>query len=134
LIPHHLAVLADAYGTAGRPEEGLPLLREAIAIAERTGEGFAETEIHCLTGDLLQMAGAGADEVEHYYRKTLEVARGQHARSWELRATMRLARLWQAQSKREQARASLAEIYGRFTEGFDTLDLQEARALLEALG
>ncbi len=79
------------------------------------------------------MQGADPVEVEQHYRQAIEVSRQQQARSWELRATMSLSRLWQEQGKREKARQMLAEIYGWFTEGFDTPDLKEAKALLEEL-
>jgi predicted ATPase len=92
-----------------------------------------EAEFHQLKRELLLARGDGEAAAEACYRKAIEVARRQQARSWELRAVMSLCRLWQWQGKREKARQILAEIYGWFTEGFDTPDLQEAKALLEEL-
>jgi DNA-binding SARP family transcriptional activator/predicted ATPase len=126
-----LAMLAGAYGKIGQAEEGLDLLAEALATAHRNGEHFCEAEIHRLKGELLLMQGETEDEVEQHYGRAIEVARRQGARSWELRATMSLCRLWQKQGRREEARQLLAEIYGWFAEGFDTADLREARVLLE---
>jgi predicted ATPase len=100
---------------------------------EKTGERYCEAEIQRVKGELLRMQGADAGEVEPHYRKALQVARAQSAKSWELRATLSLARLWQTQGKIGPAREMLGEIYGWFTEGFDTADLQEARALLDEL-
>jgi predicted ATPase len=92
-----------------------------------------EAELHRLRGDLLLSQDEPTAEVETYYRRALKIARLQEARSLELRAAMSLCRLWQAQGKRTEARALLAETYGWFTEGFTTADLQDARALLEVL-
>ena len=128
-----LAVLAEAYRKAGQAEEGLAALAEALATAHRNGERWYEAEVHRLKGELLRMQGADAAEVEACFRQAVEVARQQQAKSWELRAAMGLCRLWQEQGKREEARQMLAEIYGWFTEGLDTPDLKEARALLEEL-
>jgi adenylate cyclase len=126
------ASLAKAYGKVGRPGEGLKLLAEALEDGGRTGDRWYEAEVYRIQADLLQMQG---DEVaaEASFREAIDVARQQQARSWELRATMSLCRLWQKQGKREEAHEELAEIYGWFTEGFDTGDLIEARALLEQL-
>jgi predicted ATPase len=101
-------------------------------VVEETGERYYEAEIHRLKGELLLMQGDEA-EAETSFHKAIEVARRQSAKSWELRATVSLCRLWQKQGKVDEARQMLAEIYGWFTEGFDTPDLQEARALLEEL-
>jgi len=131
--PQQLALLAEAYGKVGQVEEGLTTLAEALAIAHRNEERFYEAEIHRLKGELLRMRGEVEAEIEACYHKAIEVARQQSARSWELRAVMSLCRLWQEQGKRKEARQRLAEIYGWFTEGFDTSDLKEARALLEEL-
>jgi predicted ATPase len=126
-----LAMLAQACGKIGQTEEGLDLLAEALATADQNGEHFYEAEIHRLKGELLLMQGETEAEVEKHYRRAIEVARQQGARSWELRATMGLCRLWQRQGRREEAQQLLAEIYGWFTEGSDTADLREARVLLK---
>jgi predicted ATPase len=132
--PHFLALLAEAYGKAGQAEEGLSVLAEALALVEETGERYYGAELYRLKGELLLMQGDEAEsEAEASFHKAIEVARRQQAKSWELRATMSLCRLWQRQGKREEARQRLAEVYGWFTEGFDTPDLQEAKALLEEL-
>jgi DNA-binding SARP family transcriptional activator/tetratricopeptide (TPR) repeat protein len=134
-----LAILAEVYGKAGRAEEGLPLLEEALETSRRTGECIHDAEIHRLRGDLLLVQGgeagaeAGFRDAEACFRRAIEVARGQSAKSWELRATTSLCRLWQRQGKYKRAHRELAAIYNWFTEGFDTADLREAQALLEEL-
>ena len=101
---------------------------------QNSGERFYEAEVYRLKGALLlQDAPASQEEAEAHFQQALDVARRQQAKSWELRAAMSLARLWQRQGKRAEARELLAPVYGWFTEGFDTADLQEAKALLEAL-
>jgi predicted ATPase len=131
-----LALLAEAYGQSGQAEVGLRLLAEALAHVEHTGERYHEAEVYRLKGELLLNAECGvrnAELAEECFQQALAVARRQQARSWELRAAMSLSRLWQQQGKHTEARELLAPIYGWFTEGFDTLDLQEAKALLDAL-
>jgi len=129
-----LAMLAETYGDMEQREEGLTALDEALAMVARTGERFWEGELHRLKGTLLLARSAEPQaEAEACFRQALDVARRQHAKSLELRAAMSLSRLWQRQGKRDAARALLAPIYGWFTEGFDTADLQEAKALLEGL-
>ena len=130
--PHRLATLAEAYGRAGRAEEGLPLLAEALDVSHRTGERYYDAESHRLKGELLLLQGneAGAEASFH---QAIGVAREQSAKSWELRATTSLCRLWQKQGKRRKARLELAAVYNWFSEGFDTADLQEAKALLDEL-
>jgi predicted ATPase len=131
--PYYLALLADGYGKAGRAEEGLRVLAEALAAVEGTGERWWEAELHRLKGELL-LACAGSRqrwlEAEGCFQQACEVARHQQARSLELRAAASLSRLWQRQGKRTAARQRLADVYGWFAEGFDTADLQEANALL----
>jgi adenylate cyclase len=127
-----LCYLAKAQAEAGQPEEGLTTLTEALAFVEQTDQRHSEAELFRLRAELLLMQGDDV-QAESSLHKAIEVARRQSARSWELRATTSLARLWQAQGKREEARGVLAEIYGWFTEGFDTADLREAKALLEEL-
>jgi predicted ATPase len=127
-------MLAETYGDMEQREEGLTALDEALAMVARTGERFWEGELHRLKGTLLLARSAEPQaEAEACFRQALDVARRQHAKSLELRAAMSLSRLWQRQGKRDAARALLAPIYGWFTEGFDTADLQEAKALLEGL-
>jgi adenylate cyclase len=132
-LAYRLAWVAEVFGKVGQAEEGLTLLAEALAHVERTGERLCEAEIHRLKGELLLTRSEAAAGAEACFRQAIAVARRQSARSWELRATMSLCRLWEKQGKREEARRMLAEIYGWFTEGFDTRDLREARALLEEL-
>jgi len=130
-----LALLANAYRTVGQTAPGLAVLDEALVHVEHTGERHYEAEIHRLKGELLlQLSSDNHAEAETCFHQALGVARRQQAKSWELRAAMSLGRLWQRQGKRDAARQVLAEVYGWFTEGFDTADLQEAKALLEALG
>jgi TOMM system kinase/cyclase fusion protein len=132
--PYHLAVLADAYGKVGQPEEGLRVLTEAQTAAQAIGERFYEAELSRLTGELLRaQSSENHPAAEACFQQALDIARHQQAKSLELRAAMSLARLWQQQGKPAEARELLAPIYGWFTEGFDTADLQEAKALLEAL-
>jgi DNA-binding SARP family transcriptional activator/predicted ATPase len=134
-----LGSLAEAQAKAGQPEEGLTTLAEALALVEQTDQRHWEAELHRLRGELLLMQGdeAGAEasfhQAESCFQHAVEVARRQQAKSWELRATVSLARLWREQGRVDEARQMLAEVYGWFTEGFDTPDLQEARALLEEL-
>jgi predicted ATPase len=134
-LPRLLILLAEAYGRAGQADQGLSVLDEALAQVEQTTARVSEAEVHRLRGELRLMQGADGAETaaEACFQRAIEVARQQQARSWELRATMSLCRLWQRQGKREEARQLLAEIYGWFTEGFDTPDLKDARALLEEL-
>jgi class 3 adenylate cyclase/predicted ATPase len=131
---YFLCLLAEAYGRVGQPEEGLKVLVEALATVDNTGERYCEAELHRGKGELLLMQnGHKAGEVEECFQRALETARRQQAKSLELRAAMSLSRLWQQQGKQEEAHERLAEIYGWFTEGFDTLDLKEAKAILEEL-
>jgi predicted ATPase len=132
--PFSLARLAEAYGAGGQPEEGLGVLAEAMDTAHNIGERWYEAERHRLKGDLLLALSVGHQaEAEACFQQALGVARLQEAKSWELRAAMSLSSLWQQQGKQAEAYALLASIYGWFTEGFDTADLQEAKTLLEEL-
>ena len=107
---------------------------EALAAVHKTGERFYEAELYRLQGELLLAQSARQTaEAEACFHQALDVARHQQAKSLELRAAMSLTRLWQRQGKRDAARQLLTEVYGWFTEGFDTADLQEAQALLAAL-
>jgi DNA-binding SARP family transcriptional activator/predicted ATPase len=129
---HWLALLAEAQANCGEVEAGLSTLAEALAFVEKSGERYYEAEIHRLKGELLLMQGDEA-EAEASFQKAIEIARGQQTKSWELRATVSLCHLWREQGKGEEARQRLAEIFSWFTEGFNTPDLQEGRALLNEL-
>lgn len=133
-----LYFLADLSGLNGQPEEGLCLIDEAMSFVNRTGERFMEAELYRVKGELLLKANdqrqiSDFSEAEACFLKAIEIAQQQQARLWELRASASLARLWQQMGQREAARQLLAKIYGWFTEGFDTPDLQDAAALLKEL-
>jgi predicted ATPase len=136
-LPWYLAVLAQAHGTRGEAGAALPMVAEALNAVDMTY--FYEPELHRLRGQLLLMLGRKeqqeqqTSDVEAGFRQALNLARRQKARSLELRAAMSLSRLWQHQGKSADARRLLADVYGSFTEGFDTADLREAKALLEEL-
>jgi predicted ATPase len=133
-VPYYCAMLADVAAYLGRTEDGLQVLAEAHTLVEQHEERYWEAEVSRLRGVLLlRQTGTSQAEAEAWLQRALDVARCQEAKSLELRAAMSLARLWQQQGKQAEARELLAPIYGWFTEGFDTADLQEARALLEAL-
>jgi predicted ATPase len=140
-----LGVLAEAYGEVGRAEEGLSLLAEALTHVDKTGERVYEAELYRLKGELSLQSRqvktsqdkstvrSPESEAEECFLQAIEIAQRQQAKSLELRAVMSLSRLWQQQGKKEEARQMLAEIYGWFTEGFDTADLKETKALLDEL-
>jgi predicted ATPase/class 3 adenylate cyclase len=132
--PQYLALFADACLAAGRIEEGLSAVREALGEVEETDLRWYEPELNRLEGELL-LASKEPEEssAEASFRNALAIAREQQAKSWELRAAESLARLLAHQGRREEARALLATIYGWFTEGFDTSDLEDAKALLDQL-
>jgi predicted ATPase len=127
-----LTLLADAYAMAGLPRDGLKPLAEAAELMGTTQERWAEAETHRLRGRLMQSLCEEAAS-EDCYRQALDVARRQSAKFWELRVANDLARLWRDQGKRDEAHDLLAPVYGWFTEGFDTRDLKEAKALLDEL-
>jgi class 3 adenylate cyclase/predicted ATPase len=134
LRSYFLALFAEAYGITGEPHTGLTVLAEALTHVDTTGERWYEPELHRLQGELLlQQSSDNQADAESCYHHALDIARNQQAKSFELRTTTSLARLWQQQGKRQEAYDLLAPIYGWFTEGFDTADLQEAKALLDAL-
>jgi predicted ATPase len=134
LRPYFLALLAEAYGFIGNSDSGLMVLKEALTVVDTTGERWYEPELYRLKGELLlQQASDNHAEVENCFQKALDITRSQEAKSFELRTATSLARLWQQQGKRQEAYALLAPVYNWFTEGFDTLDLQDAKALLEEL-
>jgi predicted ATPase len=130
--PRSFGGLADAFAKIGEPEKAFGALAEATAIAEKTGEGFWQAELHRLRGELLLKHDGKEDDAESCFEQALEVARNQSAKSLELRAATSLARLWQDQGKPQEAQQLLVPIYDWFTEGFDTADLKQAKALLDA--
>jgi predicted ATPase len=134
-LPWYLALLAGAHGIVGQTAEGLDAIAEALAQVPSTKERFYEAEIYRLKGELLLKHGGSntAAEAETCFRQALDISRVQSAKSWELRAATSLAQLWRDQGRRAQARDLLAPVYGWFTEGFDTEDLKDAKALLAAL-
>ena len=131
---HWLGLLAEACRDTGQTEEGLRAIAEAFEHVTRTGIVYYEPELRRLEGELrLRQDPADVEKAEACFRRAVEIARRQHAKSWELRAATNLARLWRDQGKRAEAHSLVAPVYGWFTEGFDTLDLKEAKALLEEL-
>jgi len=131
--PYFLALLAEAYGTLREPEAGLMVLTEALTLANTTGDRWYESELYRLKGELLlQQSLDNQADAEHCFQQAIAIAHNQQAKSFELRAATSLARLWQQQGKRQEAHDLLAPVYHWFTEGFDTADLQEAKALLES--
>ena len=134
LLPMYHTLLAESYGKIGQIEEGLTVVVEALRGVENTGERYYEAELHRLQGEfLLQLSADNQREAETCFQQAITVAQNQSAKSWELRAATSLARLWQSQGKREEAHDLLAPVYNWFTEGFDTLDLKDAKALLGEL-
>jgi predicted ATPase len=134
LLGLYHVLLAECLGKQDNTGEALTALEAAVVHFERTGEALWEPEVHRLIGDLLLRRDPSApDRAEVSYRRAIERARSQEARSWELRAATSLARLWRDQGKPAEARDLLAPVYGWFTEGFDTADLKDAKALLDHL-
>jgi predicted ATPase len=134
LMPMWHTLLAESYGKIGQIDEGLTVVVEALLDVENTGERYYEAELHRLKGEfLLQRSSDNQREAETCFDQAMRVSRSQQAKAWELRTATSLARLWQRQGKRDEARQVLAEVYHWFTEGFDTIDLKEAKALLEEL-
>ena len=132
--PYFLALLAEAYGAIAQPESGLTVLAEALTLMDTTGERVWEPELHRLKGALLlQQSADNHAEAQACFQQALDVARSQQVKLLELRTATSLSRLWQQQGKRAEARQLLAEVYNWFTEGFDTPDLREAKALLDVL-
>lgn len=133
--PHQLGLLADALGRANQVQKGLMLLEEALDEARATGEEYYEAELYRLKGELLlKLDQSALTKAESGFRQSLEVARRQGAKSWELRTAMSLMRLERGRGPSEESRRMLADIYGRFTEGFDTPDLRDAKTLLAENG
>ena len=133
-LPWHLCHLARACGELGQFEEAWSYIGEAITAVETTKEKWCEAEVHRIAGEIALMSPErDLTKAEACFEQALAVARQQQAKSWELRAAMSMARLWREQGKRDEARELLAPIYGWFTEGFDTVDLKQAKALLDEL-
>ena len=127
-------MLAEGYRANGQAEHGLCVLEKALSLTDRHGERWWEAELHRLKGELLLSHTLdNHTDAEACFHQALAIAHRQHAKSLELRATLSLGQLWQRQGKKAAARQLLAEVYGWFTEGFDTADLQEATVLLDAL-
>ena len=133
-VPWHLSYLTKAYADLGQFDEAWRCIGEAMAAVEITKERWWEAEVHRIAGEIARLSPEpDAAKAEAYFERALAIARAQQAKSWELRATMSMARLWRDQGKRDEAHALLAPVYGWFTEGFGTLDLKETKALLEEL-
>ena len=134
-LPYFLTLLAETYGAASQSDAGLRFWTRPTP--SWTAPRSVSTRPRCIACKATLVLAQAADqhaEAETCFQHALDIARRQQARSWELRAAMSLARLWQQQGKRAEAHALLAPVYGWFTEGFDTADLQEAETLLDALG
>jgi len=133
-LPFYLSQLATAHVKTGAPEDGLGRLIEALSLTEKSGVRWFEAELRCRRALLLRTTQQGVEaEVEADFRYALAIARQQEAKLWELRSAVGLARLWRDQDKRDEARSLLAQVYGWFTEGFDTPNLKKAAALLDEL-
>ena len=132
--PLHMSFLANAYARLGQFDDARRCIGEAMAASEATGESWCDADIHRIAGDIVVLSGElDMAKAEAYFERALTVARGQQAKSFELRAASALARLWRDQGKRGEARDLLAAVYGWFTEGFDTIDLRDAKKLLDEL-
>jgi predicted ATPase len=133
-MPMFLALEAEVHAKGGRNGAALHAIEQALATSDETGERWALAEVLRIKAGLLLAAGrAKADEVENLLTKSLEIARGQQALCWELRTSCDLARLWRAQGRDSDALKLIRSVHAKFTEGFETPDLQEAKALMEAL-
>jgi predicted ATPase len=132
--PWNLWHLAMAYAELDQPDDARRCIDDAIDKVERSKEKWCEAELHRIAGEIaLKSLAPDPEKAEAYFERALTIACQQQAKSWELRAAMSMARLWRDQGKREEARELLAPVYGWFTEGFDTRDLKEAKALLDEL-
>jgi predicted ATPase len=133
-MPFFLSCLARAYAALDQFDDARRSIGQAMTAVETTGERWCEADIHRMAGEIALLSPEpDATKAEAYFERALAVAREQQAKSWELRAAMSMARLWRDQGKRQEAHDLLAPVYGWFTEGFDTLDLKEAKALLDEL-
>jgi predicted ATPase len=134
-LPWYLCILSSAYSELGQFDDAKSCIGEAMTVVETTKERWCEAEVYRIAGEIALLSlEPDVAKSEAYFKRALAVAREQQAKSWELRAATSMARLWRDQGKRQQARGLLASVYDWFTEGFDTLDLKEARSLLDALG
>jgi class 3 adenylate cyclase/predicted ATPase len=131
--PLVLSYLSKSYAVLGQFDEAWRCIGEAMMAMEKTKETWSEAEVHRIAGEIALLSPHDSAKAEAYFERALAVSRRQRAKSWELRAAMSMARLWRREGKQQQARDLLAPIYGCFTEGFNTLDLEEARALLHNL-
>jgi predicted ATPase len=133
-LPFYLSNLARAHAELGQFDDGMRCIGEAMMAVQTTKERWCEAEVNRIAGEVaLKSPEPETAKAQAYFERALAVARAQQAKSWELRAAMSMARLWRDQGKRNEARDLLAPVYGWFTEGFDTLDLKEAKALLDEL-
>jgi predicted ATPase len=133
-VPLYLSHLTRAYAELGQVDDARRCIAEAMTAVETTKERWFEAEVNRIAGEIaLMLRDTDGAKAEVYFERALAVARQQQAKSWELRAAMSLARLWRDQGKSQQAHELLAPAYGWFTEGFDMLDLKEAKSLLDAL-
>ena len=133
-LPIWLSELAVAYAELGQHDDARRCIDEAIVAVERTKERWPEAEVNRIAGEIALMGPRNdSAKAEAYFERALAVAREQHAKSWELRASVSMARLKRDHGKRDEAHDLLAPVYNWFTEGFDTFDLKEAKALLDAL-
>jgi predicted ATPase len=133
-VPFYLPYLARAHGELGQFDDAWRCIGEAMTAVETTKETWCEAEVNRIAGEIALMSSEpDAAKAEAYFERALSIARAQQAKSWELRAAMSMARLWGDQGKRDAARGVLAPVYGWFTEGFETPDLKEAKALLDEL-
>jgi hypothetical protein len=133
-LPILFASLGEMLAQHGNREEGLAAVADGLARTAQTGARMAEPELYRVKGELMMLERSDEDEAERCFRTASEIARGQGAMWWELRATVSLARLLKREGRAAEARKELAEIYGQFTEGFEFADLKDAKALLEELG
>jgi predicted ATPase len=133
-MPLWLSYLTRANAEIGQFDDARRCIGEAMAAVETAKERWCEAEVNRIAGEIALLSPEpDAARAEQYFERALAVARAQQAKSWELRAAMSMARLWRDQGKRNEARDLLTPVYNSFTEGFDTLDLKEAKALLEML-
>jgi predicted ATPase len=131
-MPLYLSRLAEAYAASGKPSDAWNSIDEATTAIESTKDRCYEAEVYRVAGEI-SLSGSDTVKSQAYFERALSAARQQQAKSWELRAAMSMARLWRDQGKRDEAHELLAPVYGWFTEGFDTLDLKEAKVLLDEL-
>ena len=132
--PLSLSYLAIAHAELGQFDDAWRYIREAMSTTDATKERWSEAEVNRIAGEIaVRSPEPGVAKAEDYFERALTIARAQQAKSWELRAAMSMARLWRDQGKVREGRELLAPVYGWFTEGFDTRDLKEAKALLVEL-